>query len=159
MMDSNFKQGFGEYLLSLLKERGLSQADLAELTGIRASTISDWINGKYLPKQDKRLLIARALDISPDRLYRCDDDGEPMIWEGGGKMVFGPSGEGTLSLYLNNNEKPKTGNYIKDKYVELKELATSITDGIEDDGIALSKGDVNTLLELLRLEIEYRWRM
>ena len=159
MMDSNFKQGFGEHLLSLLKERGLSQADLAKLTGIRASTISEWINGKYLPKQDKRLLIAKALDISPDRLYLDDDDGEPMIWEGGGKMVFGPSGEGTLSLYLNNNEKPKAGNYIKDKYVELKELATSITDGIEDDGIALSKGDLNTLLELLRLEIEYRWRM
>lgn len=158
-MDSNFKQGFGEHLLSLLEERGLSQADLAKLTGIRASTISDWINGKYFPKQDKRLLIARALDVSPDRLYAVDNDEEPMIWEGSGKMVFGPSGEGTLSLYLNNNEKPKTGNYIKDKYVELKELATSITDGIEDDGIALSKGDVNTLLELLRLEIEYRWRM
>nr|DAT29593.1 MAG TPA: helix-turn-helix domain protein [Caudoviricetes sp.] len=158
-MDCNFKQGFGEHLLSLLEERGLSQADLAKLTGIRASTISDWINGKYLPKQDKRLLIARALDVSPDRLYLGDDDGEPMIWEGSGKMVFGPSGEGALSLYLNNNVTPKTGNYIKDKYVELKELATSITDGIEDDGIALSKGDVNTLLELLRLEIEYRWRM
>lgn len=153
------KEDFSKHLSNLLEERGLYQADLAKLTGIRASTISDWINGKYLPKQDKRLLIARALDVSPDRLYAVDNDEEPMIWEGSGKMVFGPSGEGTLSLYLNNNEKPKTGNYIKDKYVELKELATSITDGIEDDGIALSKGDVNTLLELLRLEIEYRWRM
>lgn len=153
------KEDFSKHLSNLLEERGLSQTDLAKLTGIRASTISDWINGKYLPKQDKRLLIARALDVSPDRLYLGDDDGEPMIWEGSGKMVFGPSGEGALSLYLNNNVTPKTGNYIKDKYVELKELATSITDGIEDDGIALSKGDVNTLLELLRLEIEYRWRM
>lgn len=152
------KEDFSKHLSNLLEERGLSQADLAELTGIRASTISDWINGKYLPKQDKRLLIAKALDISPDRLY-LGDDGEPMIWEGGGKMVFGPSGEGTLSLYLNNNEKPKAGNYLKDKYSELQELATSITDGIEDDGIALSKGDMNTLLELLRLEIMYRYRM
>lgn len=153
------KKEFGDHLLTLIDAYGFSQKDLSRLTGIRESTISDWINGKYLPKQDKRLLIAKALDISPDRLYLGDDDGEPMIWEGGGKMVFGPSGEGTLSLYLNNNVTPKTGNYIKDKYVELKELATSITDGIEDDGIALSKGDVNTLLELLRLEIEYRWRM
>lgn len=153
------KEDFSKHLSNLLEERGLSQTDLAKLTGIRASTISDWINGKYLPKQDKRLLIAKALDISPDRLYLGDDDGEPMIWEGGGKMVFGPSGEGTLSLYLNNNVTPKTGNYIKDKYVELKELATSIVDGIEDDGIGLSKGDVNVLLELLRLEIMYRYRM
>lgn len=153
------KEDFSKHLSNLLEERELSQADLAKLTGIRASTISDWINGKYLPKQDKRLLIAKALDISPDRLYLGNDDGEPMIWEGGGKMVFGPSGEGTLSLYLNNNVTPKTGNYIKDKYVELKELATSITDGIEDDGVGLSKGDVNVLLELLRLEIMYRYRM
>ena len=153
------KEDFSKHLSNLLEERGLSQADLAELTGIRASTISDWINGKYLPKQDKRLLIAKALDISPDRLYLGDDDGEPMIWEGGGKMVFGPSGEGTLSLYLNNNEKPKTGNYLKDKYSELQELATSIVDRMDDDGVGLSKGDVNVLLELLRLEIMYRYRM
>ena len=150
---------FSTYLKRLLDERGLSQVDLAKLTGIRASTISDWINGKYLPKQDKRLLIAKALDISPDRLYADDNDEEPMIWEGSGKMVFGPSGEGMLNLCLNNNVTPKTGNYVKDKYVELKELVTSITDGIEDDGIQLSKGDVNTLLELLRLEIMYRYRM
>ena len=153
------KEDFSKHLSNLLEERGLSQTDLAKLTGIRASTISDWINGKYLPKQDKRLLIAKALDISPDRLYLGDDDGEPMIWEGSGKMSFYQNGEGTLNLLLNNNVTPKTGSYVKDKYIELKELATSITDGIEDDGIALSKGDVNTLLELLRLEIEYRWRM
>lgn len=38
-------------------------------------------------------------------------------------------------------------------------IATSIVDKIENDGIALSKGNVNTLLELLRLEIMYRYRM
>ena len=128
-MDSNFKQGFGEHLLSLLIERGLSQADLAELTGIRASIISDWINGKYFPKQDKRLLIAKALGISPDRLFALDD--EPLT----------------------------EGDYWKDKYKELKELSTSIVDRMDDDGVGLSKGDVNTLLELLRLEIMYRYRM
>ena len=129
-MDSNFKQGFGEHLLSLLKERGLSQADLAKLTGIRASTISDWINGKYLPKQDKRLLIAKALHISPDRLYALDEDKPPTECDS-----------------------------LKDQYKELKELSTSIVDRMADDGVGLSKDDVNTLLELLRLEIMYRYRM
>lgn len=153
------KEEFGAHLQSLLESRGLSQKRLSMLTRIRESTISDWINGKYYPKQDKRLLIANALDVSPDRLYLGDDYGEPMIWEGSGKMSFYQNGEGTLNLLLNNNVPPKTGNYVKDKYVELKELATSIVDGIEDDGIGLSKGDVNTLLELLRLEITYRYRM
>lgn len=153
------KKEFGSHLLTLIDAYGFSQKDLPRLTGIRESTISDWINGKYYPKQDKRLLIAKALDISPDCLYADDNDEKPMILEGSGKVSFYQNGEGTLNLLLNNNVKPKTGNYIKDKYNELKELATSITDGIEDDGIPLSKGDVNTLLELLRLEIMYRYRM
>lgn len=124
------KEDFSKHLSNLLEERGLSQADLAKLTGIRASTISDWINGVYYPKQDKRLLVARVLNIPPDRLYALDED-----------------------------EPPTEGDYWKDKYKELKELATSIVDRMDDDGIGLSKDDVNTLLELLRLEIMYRYRM
>lgn len=124
------KEEFGSLLQRLLDERGLSQTDLAKLTGIRASTISDWVNGKYFPKQDKRLLIAKALKISPTRLFALDE-GEP----------------------------PTEGDSLKDQYKELQELATSIVDRMDDDGIGLSKDDVNTLLELLRIEIMYRYRM
>nr|DAU41752.1 MAG TPA: helix-turn-helix domain protein [Caudoviricetes sp.] len=125
------KEEFGAHLQSLLESRGLSQKRLSMLTGIRESTISDWINGKYYPKQDKRLLIAKALNIPPDRLFALDED-----------------------------KPPTEGDYWKkDKYKELIELSTSIVDRMDDDGIALSKGDVNTLLELLRLEIMYRYRM
>lgn len=70
-----------------------------------------------------------------------------------------PEIERKYNLYLSPVNNVKSGNYLKDKYKELQELVTSITDGIEDDGIELSKGDVNTLLELLRLEIMYRYRM
>lgn len=124
------KEEFGSLLQRLLDERGLSQADLSKLTGIRASSISDWINGVYYPKQDKRLLVARVLNIPPDRLYVLDED-----------------------------EPPTEGDSLKDKYKELKELSTSIVDRMADDGVGLSKDDVNTLLELLRLEIMYRYRM
>ena len=124
------KKEFGAYLQSLLESREFSQKDLSRLTGIRESTISDWINGKYYPKQDKRLLIAKALKISTTRLFAFDE-GVP----------------------------PTEGDYWKDKYKELKELSTSIVDKMDDDGVGLSKGDANTLLELLRLEIEYRWRI
>ena len=124
------KEEFGSLLQRLLDERGLSQADLSKLTGIRASSISDWINGVYYPKQDKRLLVARVLNIPPDRLYALDED-----------------------------EPPTEGDYWKDKYKELKEISTSIVDRMDENGVGLSKGDVNTLLELLRLEIMYRYRM
>nr|DAI45056.1 MAG TPA: Repressor protein CI [Caudoviricetes sp.] len=124
------KEEFGAHLRSLLESRGFSQKDLSRLTGIRESTISDWINGKYYPKQDKRLLIAKALKISTTRLFALAED-----------------------------EPPAEGDYRKDKYKELKELFTSIVDRMDDDGIALSKGDANILLDLLRLEIMYRYRM
>ena len=124
------KEEFGRLLQRLLDERGLSQADLSKLTGIRASSISDWINGVYYPKQDKRLLVARVLNIPPDRFCELDED-----------------------------EPPTEGDTLKDQFKELQELVTSIVDEMADKRVPLSKGDVNTLLELLRLEIMYRYRM
>lgn len=124
------KEEFGSHLLTLIDAHGFSQKDLSRLTGIRESTISDWINGKYYPKQDKRLLIARALKISTTRLFALDED-----------------------------EPPTEGDSLKDQYKELQKLATATVDRMYDDGVGLSKGDANTLLELLRLEIMYRYRM
>lgn len=51
-------------ITKLLNEKNLKPADLARLTGIRASSISDWLTGKYTPKQDKIALIADALGVS-----------------------------------------------------------------------------------------------
>lgn len=123
------KVNFGRQLEALLDAYGFSQKDLSKLTGIRESTISDWINGKYYPKQDKRLLIAKALKISPTRLFALDE-----------------------------GEQPTEGD-LKDQYKELQELVTSIVDEMADKRVPLLKSDVNTLLELLRLEIMYRYRM
>ena len=53
----------------VLDESGITQIELSRLTGIRASSISDYYNGKYTPKQDKVTLIANALNISPSWLY------------------------------------------------------------------------------------------
>ena len=47
------KSQFIKRLNSILQKRNLSQADLSKMTGIRSSSISDWLNGKYEPKQDK----------------------------------------------------------------------------------------------------------
>lgn len=124
------KKEFGDHLLTLIDAYGFSQKDLSRLTGIRESTISDWINGKYYPKQDKRLLIAKALNISTTRLFALDED-----------------------------EPPTGGNSLKDQYKELQKLATATVDRMYDDRVGLSKGDANTLLDLLRLEIMYRYRM
>lgn len=67
------KSQFIKRLNSILQKRNLSQADLSKMTGIRSSSISDWLNGKYEPKQDKISIIADALNISPVWLIGYDD--------------------------------------------------------------------------------------
>ena len=67
------KNQFIKRLNSILQKRNLSQADLSKMTGIRSSSISDWLNGKYEPKQDKIAIIADALNVSPVWLIGYDE--------------------------------------------------------------------------------------
>ncbi|TFI67836.1 hypothetical protein CKN63_03280 [Carnobacterium divergens] len=46
-----------------LEYRNMKPKDLSEKTGISRSSISEWLSGKYDPKQDKIFLIAKALEI------------------------------------------------------------------------------------------------
>lgn len=50
----------------------LSASDLANKTGIDKSAISNYVNGKYMPKQDKIYLLAQALGVSPSWLSAID---------------------------------------------------------------------------------------
>lgn len=57
----------------ILDERNMSKAELSRLTGISNSSLSEYLNGKYEPKQDKIALIARALHVSPAWLMGFED--------------------------------------------------------------------------------------
>lgn len=67
---------FIKRLSALMEERELKQAELAKMSGVRASSISDYLTGKYKPKQDNIDLIARALSVSPAWLMGYDDKKE-----------------------------------------------------------------------------------
>lgn len=60
-------------LKNIMKERKITQTELANLTGIRQSSISDWLNDRYEPKQDKVYIIAKALNVSPAWLLGYDE--------------------------------------------------------------------------------------
>lgn len=62
------KESFFTRFKKTLDGSGLTQSQLSKITGIRASSISDYYNGRYLPKQDKITLIASALNVSPSWL-------------------------------------------------------------------------------------------
>lgn len=61
----------------VMEERNISQAKLSRITGIRASSISDYLSGKYHPKQDKIALIADALSVNPGWLMGYDSEESP----------------------------------------------------------------------------------
>ena len=61
-------------LKTIMNERGITQTELAKRTGIRQSSISDWLNDRYEPKQDKVYIIAKALNVSPAWLLGYDED-------------------------------------------------------------------------------------
>lgn len=64
-------------LKSIMKERKITQTELAKRTGIRQSSISDWLNDRYEPKQDKVYIIAKALNVSPAWLLGYDENIPP----------------------------------------------------------------------------------
>lgn len=57
-----------EVFEDLLKEKKMSVAEFSRKTGISKSTLSDWKNGKFKLKDDKRRIIADFFDVSLDYL-------------------------------------------------------------------------------------------
>ena len=62
-----------------MAEKKMSQADLARSAGIRPSSLSDYLTGKYSPKYDKIERIAVALQVSPDWLLGSSAAGSGKI--------------------------------------------------------------------------------
>lgn len=48
-----------------MQQKGLKQTELSTLTGIGKSAISEYLAGKYEPKQKNIFKLARALEVEP----------------------------------------------------------------------------------------------
>lgn len=59
---------FGDNLVDCLKEFRLTQKDLAEMTGLSESTISNYIHKRQMPTIKAILAISYELDISVSEL-------------------------------------------------------------------------------------------
>lgn len=57
-----------ERFLQLLEENGITAYKVSKDTGIATSTLSDWKNGRSVPKQDKLSKIAEYFNVSIDWL-------------------------------------------------------------------------------------------
>ncbi len=57
-----------EYIFELMQQRGMSQKEFSERTGISQSAISDWKRKKTNPVSEKILIICETLGVTPEEL-------------------------------------------------------------------------------------------
>ncbi len=62
-----------ERISELLDQRGMTQKDFAERTGIAQSSISDWKRKKTNPVSEKILIICEVLQVTPYELLGGTD--------------------------------------------------------------------------------------
>lgn len=61
---------FGEKLLKLRKEKGLSQEALAEMIGTTRQAVSKWENDQGFPETEKLMLLSNIFEVSIDFLLK-----------------------------------------------------------------------------------------
>ena len=55
-----------------LAVRNMTQSDLCTKAKISKSSLSEYMSGKYVPRQDKIFVLANALDVDPVWLMGCN---------------------------------------------------------------------------------------
>ncbi len=60
----------------LMKERNISQKELAKASGISESTISRYLHSEQRPRMDNVINIAHALHVGPEYLIDKDEKSE-----------------------------------------------------------------------------------
>lgn len=68
MQKDEYAKAFGEYLKSLLEEKGMTQAELARRTGMTEASVSRYINGKRIPKIAQAYEMAQVIGIDMNTL-------------------------------------------------------------------------------------------
>ena len=86
---------FKERLLYAMEQRGMRAAELSKRTGLSKARISQYVNGRFVPKSDAIILIAEALRVSELWLM-----GKSDIMEGETPRVKIPCPENVSPLRL-----------------------------------------------------------
>lgn len=78
---------FGDFLYTLRKEKGMTQAQLADLLGVTNKAVSKWETGEAMPETSLLLPLSRILGVTVDELLdgkRCinnDDNNQDFKYE------------------------------------------------------------------------------
>lgn len=64
---------FQNKLKALMRERGISQSDLARLTGIGKPSISQYVTGRNVPSRQRMKVIALTLGVEDNYFFQVED--------------------------------------------------------------------------------------
>lgn len=67
------KSDFGKILSELMKEKNMTQADVAASTGYTQRAISKWINGQSEPSAIAIIRCAKFFDVSADYILGLEE--------------------------------------------------------------------------------------
>jgi transcriptional regulator with XRE-family HTH domain len=73
MRQTEWKRIFGDNLVGILEEKGMSQRQLARDSGVSVSMINDYINGQRIPSVIAAINMAYALDMEVSELVDFDE--------------------------------------------------------------------------------------
>ena len=73
MTRGEWKDIFGDNLAAILKDKGMTQNQLAKTSGVSIGMISDYINKFTAPSIFAAINIAYALDVDVDELVNVGD--------------------------------------------------------------------------------------
>lgn len=68
MTNDEIKKIFGDNLARLLEDNHKTQADLSKYLGVSSATVSDWCNGKKMPRMDKIQSICNWFNIEKSEI-------------------------------------------------------------------------------------------
>lgn len=94
---------FKNRITELLKEKGMTQADVCKITGLPSSLLSNYATGKASPSLERAILIADALNVTLDELV-----GRLV------KVELDETEQEIISKFreLDESEKAEVGNYL-----------------------------------------------
>lgn len=75
-LEAGWKMTISERIFALMRERGISQKELSDQTGISQSTISDWKRKKTNPSADKLKVICDVLRVTLYELLADSEEAE-----------------------------------------------------------------------------------
>lgn len=104
---------FGQKIIRLRTNRGISQEQLAELLSVSRQSISKWEIDQGLPQMSKMIQIADLFGVSCDQLMRDEIELFPASKSTGGAKYFGTDGfRGEANVDLTSLHAYKVGRFL-----------------------------------------------